>query len=148
MKISIGSDHAGFKLKEVVVDWLKSAGYQVDDKGAFSLDSVDYPDFAAIVAKEVATGSADMGIVICGSGAGVTIAANKVKGIRAVNCYNEEIAALSRAHNNANVLALGARFLNEDLALKITKTWLEEEFEGDRHQKRIDKINQLEEENG
>lgn len=144
MKISIGSDHAGFQLKNKIVDWLKEAGYEVSDKGTFSTESADYPDFAALVAKEVAEGISDRGILVCGSGVGVTISANKIKGIRAANCYNEEIAALSRAHNDANVLALGARFVSVDLALQITKTWLEADFEGGRHQGRIDKISELE----
>lgn len=147
MKISIGSDHAGFELKENIARWLKDSGYEISDKGTFSAGSVDYPDFAAEVAKEVAEGSSDNGILVCGSGVGVTIAANKVKGIRAANCYNEEIAVLSRSHNDANVLALGARFLNGDLAIKIVDVWLHQDFEGGRHQRRVEKINQLEEAN-
>lgn len=145
MKVSIGSDHAGFELKEIIARWLKKSGYEISDKGTFSAEKVDYPDFAALVAEEVAQGKTQRGILVCGSGVGVTIAANKVKGIRAANCYNEEIAALSRAHNDANILALGARFLNADLALKITEVWFKQEFENGRHQRRIEKINKLEE---
>lgn len=145
MRVSIGSDHAGFELKDVITRWLNKSEYEVSDKGTFSTESVDYPDFAAKVAQEVAQGKTERGILICGSGIGVTIAANKIKGIRAANCYNEEIAALSRAHNDTNVLALGARFINADLALRITEVWLKQEFEGGRHQRRIEKISRLEE---
>ncbi|TET54476.1 MAG: ribose 5-phosphate isomerase B [Actinobacteria bacterium] len=148
MRISIGSDHAGFELKKTIADWLKKSGYETEDKGTFSADSVDYPDFAALVAKGVAQDSSDKGIIVCSSGVGVTMAANKIKGVRAANCYNVEIAKLSRAHNNANVLTLGARFLDNKLALKITDAWLNTEFEGGRHQRRVDKISELEEENG
>ena len=144
MKISIGSDHAGFELKKTIAGWLSQQGHEIIDKGTFSLDSVDYPDFAQKVAKDVSEGLSERGIVVCGSGVGVSIAANKIKGIRAANCYNEEIAALSRAHNDANVLALGARFLNAEMALKITQVWLATEFEGGRHQRRVEKISQLE----
>jgi ribose 5-phosphate isomerase B len=148
MKISIGSDHAGFELKQTVAAWLKGAGHEVIDNGTNSAGSVDYPDFAELVAKDVVQGKVERGILVCGSGVGVTIVANKIKGIRAANCYNEEIAIASRAHNNANVLSLGARFLNEDLSIKIVEAWLGTEFEGGRHQQRLDKIGQLEEGNG
>ncbi len=148
MRISIGSDHAGFELKKTIADWLKKSGYEMEDKGTFSADSVDYPDFAALVAKDVAQGSSDKGIIVCSSGVGVTMAANKIRGVRAANCYNVEIAKLSRAHNNANVLTLGARFLDNELALEITDAWLNTEFEGGRHQRRVNKMNNIEEENG
>jgi len=145
MKISIGSDHAGFELKKTLAEWLSQQGHEINDKGTFSCDSVDYPDFGVSVAKDVSGGASEKGILVCGSGVGVSIVANKIKGIRAANCYNEEIAALSRAHNDANVLTLGARFLNTDLAIKITRVWLETQFEGGRHQQRVDKISRLEE---
>jgi len=144
MKISIGSDHAGFELKKTLAEWLSQQGHEINDRGTFSPDSVDYPDFAVSVAKDVSEGASQRGILVCGSGIGVSIAANKVKGIRAANCYNEEIAALSRAHNDTNILTLGARFLNDDLALKITQVWLETRFEGGRHQIRVEKITRLE----
>ncbi len=145
MKISIGSDHAGFELKKNIGEWLKKNGHEVVDRGSESTESVDYPDFAFVVAKDVAGGDSERGIVVCGSGVGVAIVANKVKGIRAANCYNEEIAALSRAHNDANVMTLGARFVNEEEALSIVKVWIEHKFVGDRHQRRLDKISKLEE---
>ncbi len=148
MKISIGADHAGFALKQVIGEWLKEKGHEVVDKGPESTESVDYPDFALAVAGDVANSDSEKGILICGSGVGVTIVANKVKGIRAANCYNEEIAALSRAHNDANVLTIGARFVERDKALRIIEVWLDQEFEGERHQRRLEKIANIERKNG
>ncbi|HDZ86502.1 hypothetical protein LCGC14_1041990 [marine sediment metagenome] len=148
MKISIGADHAGFTLKQVIGEWLKEKGHEVVDKGPESTKSVDYPDFALAVAGDVANNESEKGILVCGSGVGVTIVANKVKGIRAANCYNEEIAALSRAHNDANVLTIGARFVEAEKALQIVEVWLDQEFEGERHQKRLEKIANIERENG
>lgn len=146
MKISVGSDHGGVNLKEQIVAYLDTLGHEVIDKGTFTKDSVDYPDFAVLVAKDVGAKVSHRGILVCGSGAGVTIVANKVNGVRAVNCYNEEITRLSRAHNDANVLCLGERFIDLDIAKKIVNIWLKEEFEGERHQFRINKITELENE--
>ena len=139
-KISIASDHAGMKLKSEVVSSLKIDGYDVLDNGTFNENSVDYPDFAKIVASDINEGRCDFGILICGSGQGMAIAANKQAGIRAALCYNVEIAELSRAHNDCNVLTLGSRFIDRDIALKCISAFLNTPFEGGRHQDRINKI--------
>ncbi len=143
MKISIGSDHAGFKLKEEIRLFLKENGYNVADYGTYSEESVDYPDFALPVAESVSNKEVDYGIVICGTGIGVSIVANKVPEIRAANCCNEEMAKMARLHNDANVLALGARLLSIEEAKSIVKIFLETDFEGGRHIKRIEKIHKL-----
>jgi ribose 5-phosphate isomerase B len=146
MRISIGSDHAGFRLKTVVIEHLIAGGHQVIDVGTDSEAPVDYPKFCAASAREVIAGRADLGIVIGGSGQGESIAANKVHGIRAALCHDEFTARLSRAHNNANVLSLGARVLAPELALVILDLWLATPFEGGRHVARIEQVAAIEEE--
>lgn len=140
MKIAIGSDHAGFDLKSIVVKHLQSLQHQVHDKGTNSTDSTDYPKFAHAVANSIETGTADFGIVICGSGNGVAITANKHRGVRAALSWNPEIAQLARAHNDANVLSLPARFISEQEAIKIVDAFLNATFEGGRHKRRVDMI--------
>lgn len=140
MKISIGSDHAGFEHKAAIILMLQNKGVEVIDRGAFSSDSMDYPDAAHPVAKDVEKKDVDYGIVICGSGNGVAITANKHQDIRAALCWTMEIAELGRAHNNANVLAIPARFVSENLAKEMVKIFLKTPFEGGRHQRRVDKI--------
>ena len=139
-RIAIGCDHRGYPLKKQLVEWLRKTGYEVKDFGTDSETSCDYPDFGIKTALAVKQGESDRGIVICHTGTGMSIAANKVKGIRAALCATVEAAELSRKHNNANVLALGAGFTSFDLAKKICLTWLETQFEGDRHERRIKKI--------
>lgn len=142
-KIAIGSDHAGVEHKSQLIDFLNAKDIEVVNCGTDSKDSVDYPDFANNVAKLVSNGEANMGIIICGSGIGVSITANKVKGIRAALVYNEETAMLSRQHNDANVLCYGARFIDIDLAKKMISNFINTEFEGGRHQNRVNKIHSL-----
>jgi ribose 5-phosphate isomerase B len=144
MTIALGADHAGFELKERIKQYLHSRGVQVDDRGTQSTDSVDYPDYAKLVGEEVAAGTAQRGILVCGSGIGMAITANKIPGIRAANVASVEAAELSRRHNDANVLTLGARLTDEATALRIVDRWLETEFEGGRHQRRVQKIAELE----
>jgi len=145
MKISIGSDHAGFRLKETIKDFLKELGHEVEDFGTHSEKSTDYPDFAEKVAMSVADKKSDFGILMCGTGIGMSIAANKVNGIRAALCMTPEYAKLSREHNDANILTLGARFLEEKEAKNIVKTFLETKFTGEkRHRRRIKKISKIE----
>lgn len=143
MKIAVASDHAGFKLKEKIIGWLKENKYQVLDFGTFSEDSVDYPDFAYPAAESVVSGVADKGVIICGSGIGVSITANKVEGIRAANCCSVEMAQLSRQHNDANVLTFGSRLVDFDLASEMVKAFLSTDFEGGRHTKRVEKIHSI-----
>lgn len=143
MDIIIGSDHAGFELKEHLVVFLKSKGYMCDDTGCFSPDPVDYPDIAFSVAEKLAKNSS-LGILVCGTGIGMSIAANKVNGIRAALCHNAGVAELSKKHNNSNILVLGGRIINKDDAEKITLAWLNAAFEGGRHKKRLDKIEEFE----
>ena len=146
LTVAIGSDHAGYPLKESLAEALKAEGYNVSDFGAFSLDPVDYPDVAREVAEAVAAGRYDRGILICGTGIGMTIAANKVKGIRAAACSEPYSAMMSRAHNNANVLGMGGRVVGPGLALEIAKAFLDTEFDcGSRHECRVDKITAMEE---
>ncbi|MCB0428494.1 MAG: ribose 5-phosphate isomerase B [Flavobacteriales bacterium] len=140
MKVAIGSDHAGFKLKQYLVDVLKSKGMEILDVGPFSEERVDYPDFAHPVAEAVESGKVDMGLIMCGSGNGINMAANKHAGIRSALCWNPEIAKLAREHNDANVLALPARFLTEEQAREILEAFLAARFEGGRHEERIRKI--------
>lgn len=142
MKLAIASDHAGFDLKEVLKKSLSEKGFALQDFGAYSSDSVDYPDFAHPLAASVEKGENDLGILICGSGNGVCITANHHAGIRAALAWNEEIASLARQHNNANVLCLPARFISEEEALNIVMAYLSMEFEGGRHQRRVEKIHQ------
>ena len=142
-KIIIGSDHAGFALKEFIKSELETLGLQFKDVGTNSTDSVDYPVYAARVAKGVASGEYTRGIAICGSGLGASMVANRFKGVRAALCVTEEMAKYSRQHNNANVLVLGERITPEDTASKILRIWLEEEFEGGRHERRLKLIDQV-----
>lgn len=144
MKIAIGSDHGGFNLKAEIKEYLSKEGYNVTDFGTNSTDSCDYPDYATLVAEEVAGKNFDFGILICGTGIGISIAANKVPGIRAALCSDTFSAHATREHNNANILAIGERVVGTGLALDIVKTFLNSKFEGERHQKRIDKISQIE----
>lgn len=139
-KIAIGGDHAGFEYKGRLIQKLEASGYEVKDFGPYSDDSVDYPDYVHPLSLAVEKGEFELGIVICGSGNGVAITANKHQGIRAALCWNEELAALARQHNNANVLAIPARFVSHELAEKMTKTFLATDFEGGRHQNRVSKI--------
>ena len=143
MRIAIGADHAGVALKDHVKQVLTSRGVAFDDLGTLTTESVDYPDFAAAVARKVASGEYDRGILTCGSGIGMAIAANKIPGIRAASISDEEGARLSREHNDINVLALGERTGNPDSARRIVEIFLDTPFAGGRHQRRVDKINAL-----
>ncbi len=138
--IALGTDHAGFRYKEKIVAHLRGKGFEILDFGAHSSESCDYPDFVRPAAEAVASGKADLGIVLGGSGNGEAMVANKVRGIRCGLCWNEESARLTKEHNNANVISLGERMIPEDKVLIIVDTWLNAEFQGGRHQTRIDKI--------
>lgn len=140
MTIAIGSDHAGFEYKELIIKYLNKSGHNVLNKGTFSPDSADYADFAHPVAIAVETSVADLGILVCGSGNGVCMTANKHAKIRAALCWTTELAALARQHNNANILCVPARFVSKRMAQNMVKVFLESNFEGGRHQTRIDKI--------
>jgi ribose 5-phosphate isomerase B len=140
MKIAIGSDHAGFELKEIIRGYLDKKKVNAVDKGTYSAERADYPDFGHAVANSVMNKEADAGILMCGSGNGIAISANKHKGIRAALCWNAEIAALARQHNDANILVLPARFISKEEAFKCVDAFLTEKFEGGRHQDRIKKI--------
>jgi ribose 5-phosphate isomerase B len=142
--VSIGADHAGVELKEQLKEWLMSRGLTVRDVGTNSADSVDYPDFAAAVAGDVISGTADRGVLVCGTGLGMAIAANKFHGIRAVPIVDEASARLSREHNDANVIALGARITALEEAKELLRIFLETDYAGGRHQRRIDKITAFE----
>ena len=144
--IAIGCDHGGYELKLSVIEHLKSKGYEIKDYGCYSSDSVDYPDYAYPVAKSVANGEAEKGILICGTGIGMSIAANKIKGIRCALCSDTFSAHATREHNDSNILALGARVVGLNLALDIIDTWLSAEFTGGRHLNRIEKITRIENE--
>ena len=139
-KIAIGSDHGGFNLKETIKEYLKAPGYEVVDFGIYTKEACDYPVVAKAVANEVAQGKSDKGILVCGTGIGMSLAANKVRGIRAVALENTYSARVSRAHNNANILCLGERVIGEHLALDIVDMWLKTGFEGGRHKRRVDMI--------
>lgn len=141
--IAIGSDHAGFRYKGLIVEMLRAAGHQVEDMGTNSDESVDYPLFIRPVAEAVARGDYDRGIVLGGSGNGEAIVANRVRGVRCTLCWNVESAKLGRAHNNANVLSLGERMVSEAEMREIVNTWLTTPFEGGRHQRRIDEIDEF-----
>lgn len=143
MKIIVGCDHGGIDLKTKIVAYLKNVNHEVEDIGTNSHESVDYPYYAAKVAEAVVSGRAERGILVCGSGIGMSMTANRVPGIRAVQASNSYEAKMSRRHNDSNVLCLGGRFLGQDLALEILETWLNEPFEGGRHQRRVDLIDTL-----
>jgi len=147
MKIALASDHAGYDLKTRVANYLKSLAVPFHDFGCDSTESVDYPDFAAAAAAAVSRGEFDRAIIICGTGLGTAITANKFKGIRATPCWSEYVAEMSRKHNDSNCLTLGGRTHTVELALACVKIWLETEFEGGRHSRRIDKIRKIEESN-
>lgn len=138
--LAIGADHAGFELKEILKKWLEKNSYKTKDFGTYSAESADYPDFAHPVAEAVEKKEFELGLLICGSANGVAITANKHQGIRAAICWNEELAALARQHNNANVLCLPARYISADLAEKILDRFLHSSFEGGRHERRVNKI--------
>ena len=144
MIIAVASDHGGYDLKRKVVEHLTERGIQVVDLGTDTKESVDYPVFGKACGEAVVSGKADLGMVFCGTGIGISIATNKVKGVRCALCTSEEMAALAKQHNNANVLALGGRILTNEQAIAITDAWLDAEFEGGRHQRRIDKVMALE----
>jgi ribose 5-phosphate isomerase B len=140
MKISIGNDHAGPEYKKAIIEMLKANGYEVTNYGTDSADSVDYPDFAHPVALDVETKKADFGIIICGSGNGIAMSANKHQGIRAALCWMKEIAVLARQHNDANIISIPARYTSIPQAVEMVQTFLNTDFEGGRHQNRVDKI--------
>jgi ribose 5-phosphate isomerase B len=144
MRIAIGSDHRGFETKRRLVVLLQQLGHEVADAGPAGRDSVDYPDFAFEVASAVSAGRADRGILICGSGIGMCIAANKVHGVRAAPCHDSITAEMSRRHNDANVLCLSADLLGEELIERMVRIWLETPFDGGRHARRVDKITRFE----
>lgn len=141
MKILIGNDHAGYSLKLSIIKNLEDK-YEFLDKGSYSDESVDYPDYASIIAKEIQSEKGDLGILICGTGNGVCMTANKFKGIRAVICWNKEIARLAKQHNNANIICIPSRFIKVKEAIKIIESFILEKFEGGRHERRIKKINE------
>jgi len=141
MNILLSNDHAGTELKKEIIQFLESKGYNVKNLGEDLGESVDYPDFIHPLAKEISKKNEEKAIIICGSGNGVSMVANKYEGVRAALCWNKEIASLSRQHNNANVLSLPARFLTSEEAIEIVNTFLETDFEGGRHERRVNKIN-------
>ena len=142
--IALGADHAGYGLKEALKSWLINHGYQVLDLGTHSTESVDYPDYAALVAESVADHKVERGLLVCGTGIGMSIAANKVPGVRAALCADLYTARMSREHNDANVLVLGGRLMGADMAADILQAWLETAFAGGRHARRIEKIADVE----
>ena len=142
--IAIGCDHGGYQIKNAVIDYMKENGIEYTDYGCFSEESVDYPVYAYQVAKAVADGKAELGIICCGTGIGVSMAANKVKGIRAAVCCDEFCAEMTRRHNNANIMCMGGRVINEEKAVKLASIFLNTPFEGDRHIKRVDMITAIE----
>ena len=144
MKIAVGADHAGFEVKEKIKKLLAEMNVEVTDLGTNSLESVDYPDYGAAVGREVASGKADEGIIVCGSGIGIAIAANKIHGVRAAQAWNAETAKLARQHNDANILSIGARVIAEEEIPKIVKAWFDAKYEGGRHENRVEKIRELE----
>lgn len=149
MKIALGSDHGGFALKETIAAHLKEKGYEIDDFGTDSgATSCDYPLVAVPAAQAVADGHCDLGILVCGTGIGIGMAANKVKGVRAALCHDTFSARASRNHNNANILTLGQRVIGPGLALDVVDVWLASEFEGGRHQRRVDEMTAIEEGDG
>ena len=140
MKIAVGSDHGGFEFKQLIIKFLHEIGQDVDDMGCHDTQSVDYPDFADKVCARVQSGKCERGILICGTGIGMSISANRHRDIRAALCHESYTARMSREHNNANVLCLGGRVLGQEIALDVVRTWLETEFAGGRHQRRLDKL--------
>lgn len=144
MKVALGCDHAGYALKRMIAEWLRRDGHQVLDEGTFSEESCDYPDFAFRVARRVAGGEAERGIAVCATGIGMAMVANKVPGVRAAVCNDLYTARYSRLHNDANVLALGARIIGPGVAEEIIRTWLETPFEGGRHSRRLAKMADME----
>jgi len=140
MKYFIGTDHAGFEVKPFVIDYLQKKGIEVEDLGTYSSESVDYPDYAHKVAEAVLANEGTMGILICGTGIGMSLAANKHKGIRAALCHDYYTASMSRRHNNANILCFGARVVGKGEIESILEGWLNSKFEGGRHQRRVEKI--------
>ncbi|ARE28155.1 ribose-5-phosphate isomerase B [Lactococcus cremoris] len=144
MKLAIGSDHVGFELKPLIIDYLEELGHEVTDFGPFSTERTDYPIYGKKVAEEVAAGHFDGGVLICGTGVGISISANKVRGIRAVVCSEPYSAKLSKEHNNTNIVAFGSRVVGSELAKMIVKEWLEVIYEGGCHAKRIEMITELE----
>ena len=144
MKIAVGNDHRGVAVKQRLQDMLKGLGHTVDDFGAVSAASADYPDYAIPVAEAIASGKDERGVLICATGHGMCIAANKVHGVRAVNCRDVVDAEMSRLHNDANVLCLSADLLSEEVIERMVKTWLETRFEGGRHERRLEKVKQYE----
>ena len=146
LRIALGADHAGFQAKENVKKYLESAGYGVSDTGTSSEESVDYPDFAVKVARRVQQGHSDLGILVCGTGIGMAIAANKIGGVRAAVAHDALTAQMSREHNDANVLTLGARVLSEHQIIEVVASFLGAHFAGGRHQRRVDKISELDQE--
>jgi ribose 5-phosphate isomerase B len=147
MKVAIASDHRGFHLKEKVISLLKSKGHEVIDDGPSGENSVDYPDFAALVARKVSNHEVDRGILICGTGIGMAIAANKFPGVRAAACADEVTAELSRRHNDLNILCLSGDLLSSRVCERLVEIWMATEFEGGRHARRVDRIGELEREN-
>ncbi len=145
MKIALASDHAGFDLKQDILDYLQKQKLEVKDFGCYSQESVDYADFAEKAVQQVVSGKFDRAVLICGTGIGMSMVANKFRGIRATLCCDEYMAEMSRKHNDSNCLTLGGRILPADEAVFIVETWLNTEFEGGRHQKRLDKITKIEE---
>ncbi len=143
MKISLGCDHAAYEYKEQIAEFLKKKGYEVEDFGTYSPESCDYPVYAKAAAEAVASGDCDFGIIMCGTGIGMSITANKINGIRSANCISEEMAALAREHNNANVLNFGARLVSIETAKRITEVFLSTDFAGGRHERRVELIHKL-----
>ncbi|BBO32053.1 ribose 5-phosphate isomerase B [Lacipirellula parvula] len=148
MRIAIGSDHRGYHLKEQLIGMLRSKGHEVLDEGTCATESVDYPDFAVLVAKKVSQGAAERGVLICGTGIGMAITANKFSGVRAAPCNDEVTAEISRRHNDLNVLCLSADMLSPRTVERMVEVWLTTPFEGGRHERRVEKIHQLEKELG
>jgi ribose 5-phosphate isomerase B len=144
LRIAVGSDHRGFTVRAKLIDLLRKLGHEVDDVGAFSSDAVDYPDIAALVAEKISHQEADRGILICGTGLGMCIAANKFAGVRAAPCHDDLTAEMSRRHNDANILCLSADLLGERILDRMIETWLGTPFEGGRHARRLEKITSLE----
>ena len=144
MKIAFGCDHGGYELKEALKKTVEKLGHEAEDFGCYSLDSCDYPDFGAAAARAVSEGKCDKGIVVCTTGIGISIAANKIKGIRCAHCADALQAELTRAHNNANMMAIGAGFTGKNMAERMVEVFLATEFEGGRHQRRVDKMMALE----
>lgn len=144
MKIAIASDHGGYDYKQELIPYIESLGHQVLDLGCHGPASVDYPDYGILCAQAVARGEADRGVVICGTGIGISIAANKIPGIRCAHCHDAYSARMSRAHNDANMLAFGARVIGEGLMCDIVDAFLNGAFEGGRHEKRVEKISEIE----